>query len=74
MEVSEVFVPDTKTLSVREAALKLRNTQKFVRDLLYERKLPGAKKSNGHWVIPASAIEARLRARQNTQNQREQMP
>lgn len=67
-------MPDTKTLSVREAALKLRNTQKFVRDLLYERKLPGAKKSNGHWAIPASAIEARLRARQNTQNQREQMP
>lgn len=67
-------MPDTKSLSVREAALKLRNTQKFVRDLLYERKLPGAEKINGHWVIPTSAIKARLRARQNTQNQQEQMP
>jgi excisionase family DNA binding protein len=55
---------DTKSLTVRQAALKLGNTQKFVRDLLYEGKLPGAYKAGRAWHIPAAAIEQRLKERE----------
>jgi excisionase family DNA binding protein len=43
-------------------------TQKYIRDLLYEGKLSGAQKQGREWRIPAAAVEARLRARQKTQN------
>lgn len=52
------------TLTVRQAAMKLGNTQKYVRDLLYEGRLPGATKVGRAWAIPASAVEAHLKARQ----------
>ncbi|HZU45289.1 MAG TPA: helix-turn-helix domain-containing protein [Terriglobales bacterium] len=52
---------DAKTLTVRQAALKLSLTQKYIRDLLYEEKLPGAKKVGSKWLIPSAAIEARLK-------------
>lgn len=55
---------DTKSLTVRQAALKLGNTQKFVRDLLYEGKLPGAYKAERAWRIPPAAIEQRLKERE----------
>ena len=55
---------DTKSLTVRQAALKLGNTQKFVRDLLYEDKLFGAHKKGRAWRIPAAAIEQRLKERE----------
>lgn len=49
------------TIGVREAALRLGFTQKYIRDLLYEGKLPGARKEGREWRIPASAVERRLR-------------
>ncbi len=52
-------------LSVREAALLLGCSQKWVRDLLYERKLPGAQKKGMVWRIPLSSIEQRLRRKAN---------
>ena len=56
-------VSKSGTLTVRQAALKLGNTQKYVRDLLYEDKLVGAKKVGRQWVIPAAAVETRIKAR-----------
>jgi len=50
-------------LSVRQAALALSCSQKWVRDLIYEQKLP-ARKTQGKWFIPAAAVEARIRARE----------
>ena len=55
---------ETKSLTVRQAALTLGNTQKFVRDLLYEDKLPGAYKAGRVWRIPLAAIEQRLKERE----------
>ena len=57
-------MPDTKTLTVRQAASKLGNTQKHVRDLLYEGKLPGAYKKDRAWRVPLAAIEQRLKERE----------
>jgi excisionase family DNA binding protein len=53
----------TSKLTVRQAALKLGNTQKFVRDLLYEGKLAGAEKIGKRWLIPAIAVETRIKTR-----------
>lgn len=58
-----------KALTVRETALKLQCTQKWVRDLLYEGKLEGASKIGRQWWIPTAAVEAHLRQREAT-NQR----
>jgi excisionase family DNA binding protein len=52
------------TLGVREAALRLGFTQKYVRDLLYEGKLPGARKEGREWRIPITTLERRLRQSQ----------
>ncbi|MGA3294967.1 MAG: excisionase family DNA-binding protein [Candidatus Acidiferrales bacterium] len=53
----------TKELTVQEAALRLGVTLKYVRDLIAERKLEGARllgKGPGKgWRIPAAAVEAR---------------
>jgi excisionase family DNA binding protein len=49
------------TVGVREAALRLGFTQKYVRDLLYEGKLPGARKEGREWRIPVTVVERRLR-------------
>jgi excisionase family DNA binding protein len=49
-------------VSVREAALRLGCSQKWVRDLLYEQKLPGAQKKGKQWRIPLSAVEQRLKS------------
>jgi len=51
-------------MTVRQAASSLGNTQKYIRDLLYEGKLAGARKAGNRWLIPAAAVEARLKARQ----------
>ena len=58
---------DAKMLSVRKAALRLGHTQKYIRDLLYEGKIAGAKKVGRVWLIPVEAIEARLKAREQAQ-------
>jgi excisionase family DNA binding protein len=63
----------SKQLTVQQTALRLGVTLKYVRDLLYESKLPGAKKVGRQWLIPAAAIEGRLKARQ-AQGQPEQAP
>ena len=55
---------ESKLFNVRQAARQLGNTQKYVRDLLYEGKLPGAKKVGNRWVIPGDAIRARIKARE----------
>jgi excisionase family DNA binding protein len=62
-----------KTMSVRQAALTLQCSQKWVRDLLYEGKLAGSRKCGRVWLISADAIEGRLKARQ-TEGQPEQAP
>jgi excisionase family DNA binding protein len=59
-----------KELTVQQTALRLGVTLKYVRDLLYEQKLPGAYKKGRVWVIPASIVEARQKA----QGQPEQAP
>jgi len=50
-------------LSVRQAARQLGYTQKYIRDLLYEQRLPGAFKKGRIWWIPIQAVERRLKAR-----------
>jgi excisionase family DNA binding protein len=44
-------------LTVQQTALRLGVTLKYVRDLLYEQKLPGAHKKSRAWRIPAAAVE-----------------
>lgn len=53
-----------RDLTVQQTALRLGVTLKYVRDLLYEQKLPGARKTGRVWRIPASAVEARLKVPQ----------
>lgn len=50
-------------MTVQQAALRLGVTLKYVRDLLYEGKLPGATKAGRRWSIPTAAIDTRLRQR-----------
>ena len=53
-----------KNLTVRQAAGRLGVTLKYVRDLLYEGKLSGARKTGKRWMIPAAAVEERLKDRE----------
>jgi hypothetical protein len=55
-------------LTVRQAERQLGYTQKYVRDLLYEQRLPGAYKEKTErrvWRVPASAIEGHVRTRES---------
>jgi len=49
-------------VTVREAAIKLGCTLKFVYDLLYAGRLAGAAKVGRTWRIPVSTVEARIRS------------
>ena len=51
----------SETLTVREAALRLGCTTKYVYDLLYSSRLPGAHKKVKAWRIPRAALETRRR-------------
>jgi len=51
-------------LTVRQTAQLLGVTIKYVRDLLYEQRLPGARKEGRSWRIPAQTVEQRLQARE----------
>jgi excisionase family DNA binding protein len=53
-----------KTVSVREAAKMLGCSRKWLFDLLYEDRLPGARKAGRQWQIPVSVIQERLRERE----------
>lgn len=53
-----------QTVTVREAALRAGWTLKYIYDLLYSGRLPGAQKVGRTWRIPVQAIEARLQARE----------
>jgi len=50
-------------LSPREAALRLGIGLDFVYRELWSGKLP-ARKQDGRWFIPSTAVEARLKARE----------
>jgi excisionase family DNA binding protein len=52
-----------KQLSVREAALRLGCTRKYIFDLIYEKKLAGTEKIAKQWRIPAAAIERKIQTR-----------
>ena len=51
-------------LNTRQTAQALGVGLRHVLTLLYEQKLPGARKVGRVWQIPASAIEARLKVRE----------
>jgi excisionase family DNA binding protein len=51
------------TMGVRQAALKLGCTLKYVYDLIYAGKLP-SEKSGREWRIPATAVEGRRKSRE----------
>ena len=53
---------NAKTVGIREAARLLDFTAKYVRDLVYDGKLP-AEKVARQWRIPVQAVEARLKLR-----------
>jgi excisionase family DNA binding protein len=55
-----------KELSVKQTAQQMKNTAKYVRDLLYEQRLAGAYKKGRVWRIPVSAVEAHLKAREQS--------
>jgi excisionase family DNA binding protein len=52
-----------KTLTPREAAVVLGCGMKRLYELLYSQKIE-ATKTNDRWAIPASAIESRLKQRE----------
>ena len=43
--------------SVVETARASGFSAKYIRDLLYEDRVPGAHKVDGKWIIPAAAVE-----------------
>lgn len=53
-----------KKVSVRTAAQMLGCTRKYLFDLLYESRLPGAHKNGRLWEIPVQAVEAYRKARE----------
>ena len=55
-----------KEFTVRQTAQRLGVTLKYVRDLLYEGKFPGAKKTGHKWAIPAPAVDERIKGRERT--------
>jgi hypothetical protein len=46
-----------KSHTVRETVLQTQYTAKYIRDLLYADRIPGARKVGREWRIPAGAIE-----------------
>ena len=62
---------EAKEVTVKEAAARLGVTLKYVRDLIAEDKLAGARflgRGFGKgWRIPADAVEARLKTREQGQ-------
>jgi hypothetical protein len=58
-----------ETFGVRETAVTLGFTQKYVRDLLYEDRIPGAHKIGREWVIPAASVEQMRKRRMEEQEQ-----
>jgi excisionase family DNA binding protein len=54
---------DKTCYGVREGARRLEISLTHFYRLLYESRLPGARKQGGRWVIPAEAIERRLKER-----------
>jgi hypothetical protein len=46
-----------KSYGVREAVLQTQYTAKYIRDLLYADRIPGAHKVGGQWRIPADAVD-----------------
>ena len=55
-----------KELTAGEACQRLNVTLDALYRLLYAAKLP-ARKTDGRWLIPAEAVEARLKAREARQ-------
>ncbi len=55
-----------KTLTVRDTAISLGCSLKWVRDLLYAGRFPGAKKIGRQWRIPGAAVEQRMKQREVT--------
>ena len=53
----------SKTVSPREAAVRLGCGMKRIYELLYSGKLAASKRNN-HWLIRGSAIEERLKRRE----------
>jgi hypothetical protein len=47
-----------KQHDVRSAVLESGYCAKYIRDLLYAGRIPGAQKVLGKWIIPASSVEA----------------
>lgn len=52
-----------RMLSVRESAVRMNCTLRYIYDLLHAARLPGAVKQGKTWRIPLQAVEARLNAR-----------
>ena len=50
-------------MTVRQAAQRLGITLKYMRELLYENRMAGARKVGRQWLIPNSAVESHLKAR-----------
>lgn len=50
-------------LSVRESAVEMGCSTKWIYDLLYARRIPGARKLGKSWRIPRQAIQARKAVR-----------
>jgi excisionase family DNA binding protein len=58
-----VIVTRNRELTVRQTAIQLGCTLKNVYDLLYAGRLQGAEKVGRIWRIPAEAVEARIKNR-----------
>lgn len=56
----------TKTYDVRTAVVTTGFCAKYIRELLYAERIPGARKVNGKWELPAAAVEE-LRKRKQGQ-------
>jgi hypothetical protein len=52
-----IDVMENETFSVYEAAREMGCSSQWIRVLLAEQRLDGARKVDGQWQIPASALE-----------------
>jgi hypothetical protein len=54
---------DSKYTTPRNAAARLEQRLDSIYQMLWAGRLDGARKVDGRWLIPTSAVEARLKAR-----------
>jgi hypothetical protein len=57
-------------MTIREAAIQLGVTLQYAYGLAQTERLPGAFKKDGRWLVPQTALNARLKRRRQRNEER----